>query len=212
MRKVNSGKMFDTDTAFAAACAALAQTNGEYIKVKDIVPSANTNSNREITISFLNNPETITEQDRFNGQRVREHYKGLVFAILAGKLLTEFDMKAIELANSDSISMQSLGYLAYLPKGHQLAEKQKSVNERIEDAIDRPCGKVGDRVTVNVEVMRVVYSKQYNVYFVTCITDQSTVLFFSLSEKLDVGTSLTIKGTVKSYRNKQTQLNRVKVL
>lgn len=211
MRKNTVHYTFDTDTAFAAACAALSQTNGVYTKSTDVM-SPDKKSNKEITLSFLVNPEKITEEDRFNGQRVREHYKGLVFAILAGKLLTEFNMKAMELANSDSISIQSLGYLAYLPKGHQLAEKQKSVDERIEDAVDRPYGKVGDRVTANVEVMRVVYSKQYNVYFVTGITEQSTVLFFSYSEKFDIGTHLTIKGTVKSYRNKQTQLNRVKVL
>jgi hypothetical protein len=50
------------------------------------------------------------------------------------------------------------------------------------------------------------------VYFVSGITDTNQAVFFSYRERQDVGTWLTIKGTVKAHRPDATQLSRVRVI
>jgi hypothetical protein len=82
----------------------------------------------------------------------------------------------------------------------------------LEDVDRAPVADVGDKVSLNVQVVKAVFSTNFNVYFITAKTDQNQMVFFSYREGHDVGQWLTIRGTVKAHRPDATQLNRVKVL
>ena len=82
----------------------------------------------------------------------------------------------------------------------------------LEDVDRTPVAAVGERVQLDVTVVKAVYSTNYNVYFITAKTDHNQMVFFSYRERLPVGDRREIKGSVKAHRPDATQLNRVRVV
>jgi hypothetical protein len=80
------------------------------------------------------------------------------------------------------------------------------------DVISTPVAAVGEKVQLNVEVVKSVYSQNYNVYFITAKTDGHQMVFFSYRERKTVGEWITIRGSVKAHRPDATQLNRVRIV
>lgn len=201
------------DDVWAAACAAQ-RINGRYIKnLIDIAEGQDAAPNRILIDQHLANPSFITEVDRKQGELVRNYYKGLTFKILQGKKLNEFDNNAMVIANRDIINeTYDLAVIASLPSCYDRAFKRDSMNRKLESATGGFIGQIGDKVQVSLEVVRTVFSQQWNVFFVSGITSEDQAVFFSNKESFDSGTYLTIKGTVKAHRENSTQLNRVKVL
>jgi hypothetical protein len=75
-----------------------------------------------------------------------------------------------------------------------------------------PLAPVGTKVECQVEVIKSVYSQNYNTNYIRAVTlDTRRVVMFNYREGMDPGTVLTIRGTVKAHREDCTQLNRVKV-
>ena len=76
-----------------------------------------------------------------------------------------------------------------------------------------PMAAVGTKVECQVEVVKSVYSQNYNTNYIRAVTvDTRKVVMFTYREGWDVGSILTIRGTVKAHREDCTQLNRVRVL
>jgi hypothetical protein len=71
---------------------------------------------------------------------------------------------------------------------------------------------IGEKVQLNVEVVKAVYSQNYGVYFITAKTDGHQMVFFSYRERKAVGEWLTIRGSVKAHRSDATQLSRVRIV
>lgn len=209
--------MYDTSTVFAAAFAAFRALGNQYVKAgsyrfDDNGVTVPVQSNRDMMVALLMDQSKITDFDREMGENIRTHYKGLMFKILGGKVLNEFDLKALALANGETVSERDLGTVAYLPAGYERATVRQSVDERIADARGGHIGQVGDKVAFKGEVVRTVFSQQWMCYFVTMITDNDQIVFFSNKSGPEVGTKLTAQGTVKAHHNDgKTQFNRVKV-
>ena len=83
---------------------------------------------------------------------------------------------------------------------------------RIQQTSGEYIGQVKDTVTLNVEIIRCVFSQNWNTWFATAITQDNQAVFFSIRESHDAGTHLTIRGTVKAHKDGSTQLNRVSIL
>lgn len=76
-----------------------------------------------------------------------------------------------------------------------------------------PVAPVGVKVEFQVEVIKSVYSQNYNTNYIRAVTlDTRKVVMFTYREGIDPDTVITIRGTVKAHREDCTQLNRVKVL
>jgi hypothetical protein len=210
-------KMYDTDTVFAAAATALRLCASQYIKAGTISfneqgHSIPVISNRDFMVRALEDSSMITEEDRELASKIRTHYKGLMFKIIAGKVLNEFDAKSLALANGDTVSERDLGTVAYLPVGYDRANAKQTVNDRISDARGGHIGQIGDKISFTGEVVRQIHSQQWNCYFTTVITDQDQVVFFSQKNQAKVGSKLAGQGMVKAHHTDgKTQLNRVKV-
>ncbi len=198
------------DDVWAAACAAQ-RINGAYLKT--IEEGKNTETNRQIMDNFIANTDLITEADREQGQAVRTYYKGFTFKILQGKKLSDFDNTAMVIANRDVIeSAYDIAVIASLPSCHERAVQRDNVNRKLENASGGFVGRPGDKVKVNVEVVRSVYSQQYGVYFVSGVTTNDQAVFFSHRNGIQPGKLIVAEGTVKAHRDNSTQLNRVKVI
>jgi hypothetical protein len=213
----------DADTVWSAACAAQ-RINGEYVKVvtsyvtnEEILPESEQTPPKEINRDIINrlvaDPSLITDADRQQAEAVRKYYKGFTFKILQGKKLSEFDNNAMVIANRDVLeSNYDVAVIASLPASYERAVKRDTLNRKIESATGGFVGRVGDKVKLNVEIVRSVFSQQWNVFFVTGITSSDQVVFFSYREAIQAGTTIVAQGTVKAHRDNSTQLNRVKVV
>jgi hypothetical protein len=195
---------------WGAACAAQ-RINGAYLKT--IEDGKNTETNRQIVDNFLANTDLITEADREQGEAVRRYYKGLTFKILQGKKLNDFDNTAMVIANRDVIeSNYDVAVIASLPSCYERAVKRDNLNRKIEGASGGFIGRIGEKIKINIEVIRSVFSQQWGVYFVTGITAEDQVVFFSYRDAIPAGKLVIAQGTVKAHRDNSTQLNRVKVV
>ena len=209
--------MYDTATVFAVAFAAYRELGNEYVKAGQYTIDSEGNaipkqSNRVLMTMLLADQSSLTDFDREMGEKIRIHFKGLMFKILGGKVLNAFDAKALALANAETISERDLGTVAYLPQGYERATVRQSVEDRIADANGGHIGQVGDKILFKGEVVRTVFSQQWMCYFITMITDNDQVVFFSNKSNPVVGSKISAQGTVKAHHNDgKTQFNRVKI-
>jgi hypothetical protein len=198
--------------------------NGAYIKQDEWeLPSESATavqlkrkSNRNIMMEALENPFMITDEDRVAGEACLKFLQNdLTFRALQNKL-TDFDRGVIKItAWFDRFFPQAhkleLATVACLPNSYQRALKRIEEQDKINQTAGY-IGAVGDKVTVNVDIVRCVFSQKWNTYYATAITSNNETVFFAIREPLNTGTLLSVQGTVKAHRDGQTQLNRVRVL
>lgn len=170
--------------------------------------------NRDLVKQALARADLITEQDRATGMQARDFLaQQLTVKTLKGNV-SDFDRSLSGIVSKegfDSNDRLDIAVIASQIGAYERALKDLATAERI-DHSKGYLADVGVKINANVEITKVVYSHNYNVYFISGITDTNQAVFFSYREKYDVGTWLTIKGTVKAHRPDATQLSRVRVL
>ena len=200
----------NADDVWAAACMAQRLNQG-YIKVSEDAPSGQTN--RSLVAHYLADTSKITDKDREEGKLVRKFYQAYTFKILKGIKLSDFDNTAMLLANRDTIDTGfDIAVITSLPSGYERGMKRQTVDQRIAFAKGGLIGRVGDKMSPTIEVLKSFYSQQWNTNYITGITSDDQVLFFAFKQPLEVGKMYDLYGTVKAHRDNVTQLNRVKVL
>jgi hypothetical protein len=196
-----------TDQVFAAACAAQ-RINGEYVKATGIKKT-----NRQIVEELLKDTTQITDNDRLEGECVRKYFKGLTFKVIEGKALSDFAKSALEFATNDMVtSTYQLAVIVSLPQSYEKSSKRDNVDRRLQWARGGFVGNLTEKVTLNIEVVKQLWSQKWNTWYITGITTEDQAVFFAHKTQYDVGTMLTIQGVVKGQRDNSTQLSRVKVL
>jgi hypothetical protein len=208
--------------AWAAACAAQ-RINGGYFKEHVFAtdetarPQIVKRKNREVMMQFITDPTQLTVDDVERGEYCRKYLESdLTFRTLKGKI-SEFDTAIKKVLNVqgafDSYQHKyELAIVACLPQSVERSELRQNSESRVQFAQGGLIGKVNDKVELNVEVLSSNFSQQYGIYWIRAITDADQPVFFSNKESRDVGTHLTIRGTVKAHKDNLTQLNRVKVM
>lgn len=214
---------YSVSDVWGAACHAQ-RINGAYIKQDEWeAPSESATatqlkrkSNRNIMMEALENAFMITDADRQAGEECQRFIQNeLTFRALQNKL-TDFDRSVMKItAVTERFFPQAhrleLATVACLPNSHQRALKRIEEQDRLNQTAGY-IGTVGDKVTVNVDIVRCVFSQKWNTYYATAVTDKNETVFFAIREPLNTGTLLSVQGTVKAHRDGQTQLNRVRVL
>jgi hypothetical protein len=161
----------------------------------------------------IRSQDLITDEDLRTGQLARDWVrKNLLIKSLKGNM-SDFDNAVIHSVGMDEFMTGADRYEIALVTSQIRAWREGTRMESVLEDVDRaPVADVGDKVSLNVQVVKAVFSTNFNVYFITAKTDQNQMVFFSYREGHDVGQWLTIRGTVKAHRPDATQLNRVKVL
>ena len=216
------GDLFPVATVWAAACAAQ-RINGRYIKQDEFdYPEGGqavltATASRTIMKELLANPDRLTAQDFEQGAECKTFLQNdITFRALKNKL-TEFDsatskVLAVE-ENFDSAQHKyELAVIASLPASRTRALERQATDSRVRQATGAYVGDVGDMVALDVEVIKTIYSQQWNTWYATAITSDNRAVFFAFKEQLTIGNSILIKGTVKAHRSGTTQLNRVKIV
>ena len=198
------------EDAWGAACQAYRLNQG-YIKIDEEAPTGE--SNRKLVMNLLADPRMITAEDYEQGKLVRAFFQGYTFKILKGIKLSEFDNTAMLIANRDIIDTNyDVAVLTSLPATYERGMKRQTVDQRISFATGGLIGRVSEKVSVSIEVLRSVFSQTWNTHYITGITSDDQVLFFAYKQPLEVGKMYDLYGTVKAHRDNSTQLNRVKVI
>ena len=215
--------LYTAEQVWAAACAAQ-RINGEYLKEAEMIYADATGAQlpTPITVRMANKhlmremlaataDPRLTAADVAEGIACRTHYQGLIFKELAGKLNSGF-LKAVYALSAkeefQSNAFIELAQIAASPQGWVRDVKRDANIEKA--ALGKYVGNVGDKVTGEVEITDCNYSANYGIFFAHGFIDGNAV-FFAYKSKLNPGSKVPIKGTVKAQRdNFTTQLNRVK--
>ncbi len=214
---------YSADTVWGAAVAAQ-RINGSYVKEPVMVYDESTQSNtvikrknRDVMFDILANPAQLTVEDIAQGQECRKFLQqDITFRALKGRL-TDFDSstsKVIAVEEEfDTVKHRlELAIIACLPASQARALERQAVQERVRQASGALIGQPGNKVQLNIEVVKSNYSQQWNTWYVTAITADNSAVFFAHRQELTRGATHTIRGTVKAHRDGSTQLNRVSIL
>ena len=218
-RKQKVRKEYDTMLVLSAACAAH-RINGSYIKfatveVQSINGTVNVHkrTNRELTVEFIESQENIIDADRTMAEEMRRYWNGKTFKLLTDEYMSNFDRGIMELMQKETVTEgYDVAVIASMPGSYIGSVKRDERERRVKFSQGGYIGSVGERVNIQVEVLKCVFSQKWFTHFVTGITSSDQAVFFSYKEQVTVGNVLNIAGTVKRQDNNQTQLNRVKVL
>lgn len=205
-------RIWPTMDVVAAACAAQ-RVNGTYIKVKyQLGDDKPRQTNRELVYQYLEDESFITDADRLLAEDIKEYFKGYTFKVLSGAYLSEFDRRTMKILEEEfTPEGYNLALLASIPNNYLKAKKRDEADRRTRFAQGGYVGKVGDRLNLQVEVIRCVFSQKWGIFYITAMTTSDQAVFFGYKQEVATGTVLNIDGTVKRQDNNQTQLNRVKV-
>jgi hypothetical protein len=166
-----------------------------------------------IVEELLANTTLITQESRDMGETMQRYFMGLTFKMIEGKALSEFMQGAYDAATKHTITTKlELAIIASLPATYEKSSKRDEADRKVNFARGGYVGNVGDKVSLNIEVVKSVWSQKWNTWYITGITGEDQAVFFGCKENFDAGTNLTITGNVKGTRDNSTQLNRVKVL
>jgi len=205
----------NADDVWSAAVAAQ-RINGSYIKLSMISesdPDLTKLSNRMIVERLLVDQSGITDEDREQGKKVRSFYQAFTFKILKGTRLSEFDNTAMLISNRDVIEGNyDVAVIASLPSCYERGVVRQTTDQRVSFATGGLIGKLNDKVSVSIEVLKSIYSQKWMTHYVTGITSDDQIVFFAYKSELPIGKMYDIYGTVKAHRDTTTQLNRVKVI
>lgn len=199
---------FPIENAFAAAAAAQ-RINGAYIKYAE----ADAENNRTIMHRALtSNPEYITDEDRKAGDDIRRYFKRVVFKILAGEPVNNFEQATATVVDLETTrNIIDIGLIASLPSVFATSRARDLTADRINFATGGYVGIVGERVDLRCEVMQCFYSIKWGCFYLTGITDGDQVIMWSSNQKTAVGTMAVVRGTVKNHKDNKTKLGRVKL-
>lgn len=201
---------YSADNVWGAAVVAY-RCNKGYVKA--IAPDTNQSTNRQLIEQSLKDNVPLTEADIEEGRKIRQYFKALTFKVIEGKQLTPFLQSAMEIASKDQITDNlGIGTIASLPATYKKMTSRDNVENRIKWARGGFIGEVGDNTTQTIEIVKQLWSNNYNTYYFTGINDKDQVLFFAYKNNMEIGTSVTIEGKVKSHRDNSTQLSHVKVI
>lgn len=198
------------DDVWAASCAAF-RINGSYVKIAVDSDVPDQKTNRRIVDELLSDPTKITAEDREQGEIVRRYYKAMTFKLIEGTTLSQFAREAMYIADKDTItSNYDLAVIVSLPASHVKSLKRDTIENRIKWARGGYVGVVGGKIELNIEVLKALWSQNWNTWYVTGITPDDQVVFFSFKKQKQVGDTMRITGKVKSQRETSTQLSHVK--
>lgn len=177
------------EQVWGAACQALSVNDGTYIKQQDIEfdPEKYTGklSNQELIRFYAYNTDKISEQSIKDGMEVRAYLNGMMFKILAEEKIGEYFTKLIKLATDENLQLtnKNIHFIASAPSAVIREQLKDEMNREIKRASGGYIGNEGDKVQLNIKVLRSHYSEQWERHYVTGITTNDQVVSFSTKNK-----------------------------
>lgn len=219
-RQQPADAVVSAETVWGAAAHADRINGGEYRKE----PEYRVREDGTITDEVVRQPNKIhmwtairdnsliTDADRDTGRAALDYVrKNLVIKGLKGAM-SDFDQALSRVVEMAEFMTGADRYEIALVTSQIRAFREGTRIEAVMDDVNRaPLADVGAKVSGHAQVVKSVFSQNYNVYFVTAKTDSNHMVFFSYRERLAVDSEISFRGTVKAHRPDATQLNRVRL-
>lgn len=199
-----------------AATAHAFRVNQGYYKYPEVdseTAKVKKQSNRDIINQIMIDASQLTPEDYDQGQKLFTAMQGLIFQQIAGTLnsFTTEILKLTEKTQWPSNDRLAIAILASVPLTYQRQQRNDEINQL--KKFSSHIGKIGQRVdSLTVKVLANTWSNQWQTHFVTAITNDKNVLFFSNRTGAAVGETFFLTGRIKRHADQgQTQLNYVKL-
>ena len=221
-RKATTVPMYDIDVAWAAVAAADRINGGKYINQNSFDNKAGLQFNKAIAYDMCEHPSQLMREDHELGAKLHEHFQGLLFKRLTGKLTNGFLNTIADIVGKKQVTRYDVACLSALVKTYRsdIARETKFAREQSMITTSEYLGLEGSKQRVSVEIMNAVYSKNYNIHIITA-TDGKNIVKFSTSHdpaNYPVGETVSIAGSIKRCVEndrtgvKETWLTRVKIV
>ena len=223
VRAVTPGTKYSVAMVWAAAIAAHRINDNRYVKTPEWdtqaePPVIKYRTSREVFAELLANPDRLDAGDIQAGQECLDWVRGdFTVKALKGQL-SDFDLSvqkviAVETEFDSNLDRLALAVVPCLPASQARGQARADTDSRLRQTVNQHVGQVGNKITLDIEVLRTNYSQNFNTWFVTAVDSENRSVFFSYRAPLDAGAKIQVRGTVKAHRdNSTTQLNRVTVL
>jgi len=209
----NSKTVYSASDIWGAA--ALAQrVNGAYLKQDEWNYDNNSKgrkANRDIAKAALLEG-TITDADREKGLEARQFLSGRLTMKALTKRLSDFEANlATALALDEFIVPQDRMQIGIV--NSQIAAYERTIEEErlTENAVWGYVSEVGMRVDTKVTPTARFWVDIYGTFRYNAITKDGYKISFYNRERLEIGNTVDIRGTVKKQADNVTTLNRVKI-
>jgi len=206
------------ERVWAAAALADRVNGGAYYKEpqhdKDNYDVVVFETNRAIMNRALASTTEFTAEDLELGRLARAWHKSRLLMAAIKRPLTGFEDNLSKSAGMDEFALEVHKLeLATIASQIRSFRAGFALEEKMWDTTTGPLADIGTKVLTTAEVVSTVYSVTYNTTYIRAVTlDTRNVIMFTYREKIEPGTVITVKGTVKAHREDCTQLNRVTVL
>jgi hypothetical protein len=206
---------FPVELVFAASAQAAINNGMKYVKTIIEEEDKFHRTNRSYMDEYLRDPSQLSDKAYELGAEIRRYYQSYTMKILVKEKLHSFDAEAMKIASLEKItSPYQIAVICSLPTSYQKAVERDNIENRIKFAQGGHAGVVGETVQLEVEVLKRVWSSNYQVWYLTGITTNDEVVFFPFRDCVQLGITLKIKCKVKAHRDRDslTQLSGVRLI
>lgn len=217
----NRGPVVNYDAETVWACAvAVDRLNGGYCKQEEWTHDEETGEasitkhpNKKIVKRWLAEKtyDAVTEEDRDEGIKLRDYFKGYLMKELAGTL-NDFERNVLKIAQMDELTNRNVfefAIISCLPNSYRRELKNKEHQALLLESTPIE-GEIGDKIVGDLIVLKSYFNHNYNKFRIAGRFGESFVDFW-FKENLDVDSTVRIQGKIKQHReDNSTQLNYVK--
>lgn len=170
--------------------------------------------NFDLVKSALEDMTLVPEVDFELGRHAFTHISHrLTMKALKGHL-KEFDdlmTRIINMTEFTDNNRYEIAVVASQIRSYMDSKKDLEWQEKIDRSIGH-IAPIGEKVLVDVDVAKAVWSPNFGIYFYQGITPSRQGVWFTYRQRINEGAKVKIRGTVSKHRDFSTQLNRVKLV
>ena len=212
--------LYDIDVAWAAVSAADRINGGKYLNQNSFDAPQGSRFNKAIAYDMCENSHLMLAEDRELGAKMHDHFQGLLFKRLTGSLTNGFLNTVADIVSKKQVSRYDVACMSALVKTYRqdIERENKLAREQTMVATSDYIGQVGTKKCVEVEIMDLVYSRNYNVHIVTATDGVNIIKFMTAHDPAlyAKGSKVKLAGSIKRCSEndrtgvKETWLTRVK--
>jgi hypothetical protein len=211
---------FPIGLAWSAISAADRINEGQYVNQNTYPRPDGAKFNKDLAMSFCENPGALTDEDKLLGETLTKHFSGLLFKTLSGPIANGFMATIANIIAMESVGKYEIACMSCLVQTYRkdLEREVKQEKKQTFMATSMFVGTEASKHELDIEIIDTFYSKNYNI-FINTATDGVNIFKFStahgatifpLSEKIRVKGSVKRHDIDKYTGVKETWLTRVK--
>jgi len=203
---------FPITLAWAAISAADRINEGKYINQNTFPYPQGYKFNKDLAMSLCENPGALTDEDKAEGEKLAQHFSGLLFKTLSGPISNGFMATIANIIGMEHVGKYEVACMSALPQTYRkdLEREVKQEKKQAFAATSNFIGTEASKHELDIEIIDTFYSKNYNI-FINTATDGANIIKFSTAHGATIfplGEKIRIKGSVKRHDvDKSTGVN-----